>query len=72
MKETADAVAANVRAELGRQNMSRAELARRLDVAEMWLSRRLTGRTPITVEDLGRIATALGVPAGSLLPVDAA
>ena len=52
--------------------MSRAELARRLDVAEMWLSRRLTGRTPITVEDLGRIATALGVPAGSLLPVDAA
>lgn len=57
---------ANVRAEMGRQRVSQAELVRRLGVNVMWLSRRLNDRVPLTVDDLVRIAAALNVPATSL------
>lgn len=60
--------AANVRAELARRNMSRAQLARLIDENDMWVSRRLSGTTAITVEDFVRIAAALNVPAAELLP----
>jgi transcriptional regulator with XRE-family HTH domain len=41
--------------------MSRAELARKLDESEMWLGRRLNDQVAVTVDDLVRIAAALGV-----------
>lgn len=59
--------AANIRAELGRQNKSRAQLSRDLDVTEMWLSRRMTGKTEFSVDELARIADALGVGVTTLL-----
>jgi transcriptional regulator with XRE-family HTH domain len=52
---------------MGRRNMTRAELARRLNESEMWVGRRLNGHVPITVNDLARMVTVLDVPAANLL-----
>ena len=67
MTATTTQIAANIRAELGRQNKTRAALAREMDVTEMWVSRRVNAQTPITVDDLTRIADALAVPAVELM-----
>ncbi len=67
MTGTTTQAAANIRAELGRQNKTRAALAREMGVTEMWLSRRVNAQTPITVDDLARIAGALDVPAVELM-----
>ena len=67
MTSTTKAAAANIRAELGRQDMSRAALARQLGVTEMWLSRRINAHTPITVDELAMIAAALDVTPVALL-----
>lgn len=64
--ETASAI----RAELGRQNKSRADLARALGATDMWVSRRLTGQTPLSVDDVADIARTLGVPLSALIGDD--
>lgn len=64
-------IAANIRAELGRQNKTRAALAREMGVTEMWLSRRVNAQTPLTVDDLARVAAALDVTLPHLLPKEA-
>jgi antitoxin component HigA of HigAB toxin-antitoxin module len=64
-------VAAEIRAELGRQDRNKAWLAAELGVSEMWVGRRLGERTAITTDDLERIAGALGVPAAQFLPASA-
>lgn len=61
-------VAAEIRAALGRLDIKPSQLARRLGENDQWLSTRLKGRTPINVNDLHRIATALGVGVHELLP----
>lgn len=60
-------VAAEVRAELGRQDRNNTWLASELGVSEMWVSRRLSGTTKFTVDDLVRIAAALNIDATELL-----
>lgn len=71
MQATTPKIAANIRAELGRQNKTRAALAREMGVTEMWLSRRVNAQTPFTVDDLATIAAALDVPMADLLPTEA-
>lgn len=64
-------VAGEIRAELGRQRRTQAELADQLGVSRPWLSRRLSGETPLAVGDVAAIADALGVSLGTLTaPVD--
>lgn len=58
---------AHIRAEMARQKVSGRELARRLGETPMWVQRRAAGTSPITVDDLNRIAAALHVPASTLL-----
>jgi transcriptional regulator with XRE-family HTH domain len=63
--------AAEVRAEMGRQGMSNAYLARALGVSEAWTTRRLSLKsadTGLSLTDLERIATVLAVPVLNLLP----
>lgn len=60
-------VAAEVRAELGRQGHTNAWLAEQLGVSEMWVSRRLRGLTRFTEDDLKRIGNALAIPPADLL-----
>lgn len=53
---------------MGRRNINGVELARRLEKTEMWISRRLRGVTPLTVDDVADVAAALGVPLSKLIP----
>lgn len=64
-------VAAEVRAELGRQGHDNRWLAGQLGVSEMWVSRRLRGKTRLTVDDLHQVAAALGITAVDLLQTPA-
>ena len=63
-----DAVAKEVKVLLVRRDMKQGDLAAKMGVGEMWLSRRLRGAQPIDLNDLQLIAEALDVPAGDLLP----
>jgi hypothetical protein len=54
-------IAEEVRALLARRKMSASELARRMGVSQKYMSRRITGETPLDVDDLDMIATVLGV-----------
>jgi transcriptional regulator with XRE-family HTH domain len=63
-----DLVAAEIRAWLGRLDVRPSELARRMGENDQWLSTRLKGRTPINVNDLHRIAKALGLQVWQLMP----
>jgi transcriptional regulator with XRE-family HTH domain len=60
-------IAAAIRAELGWQNLSQANLARSLEWTEVYLSRRLTGQVPFTLADISAIAEQLGVPPSKFL-----
>ena len=63
----AQRVAAEIRAEMARQLLTQSELARRLGVIEMWLSRRLRGRQPLDLDELERIASVINVPVPELI-----
>lgn len=64
----ADRVATEILSELARRRQSQAKLAAALGKAPMWVSDRLSGKTQITVNDLERIAEALELKVGDLLP----
>ena len=64
----AERVAAEIRAEMGRQQVRYVRLAERLGENEVWVSRKVRGRTPLTINDLERIAAALDVPVSDLIP----
>lgn len=67
LTSVSERIAEELRAILGRANKSRRALARDLDVDPMWVSRRLTGSQPFTVEDVVRICRALEVDPMPLL-----
>lgn len=62
------AVAKEVRVLLVRRDMKQSEMAARMGVTEMWLSRRLRGAQEIGVNDLAKMASVLSVEVGELLP----
>lgn len=64
----ADYVAAQLRAEMARRQIPAAELARKLQVNENWVGRRMRGKNAITMSDLEQIANALEVPLSYFLP----
>lgn len=55
------AVIARVDALLRGMERSRSWLARRLGENDMWLSRRFSGKTRLDLDDVPRLAAALGV-----------
>lgn len=61
-------VTGEIKAYLGRYDISRSELGRRLGVEDTWVGKRLKGQTEISLTDLERIAEALGVEATEFLP----
>lgn len=62
-----DLVAAEVRAEMGRQQVTQVTLARRIGMSQQSLSERLRGKTPFTTDDLEKVSGALGVHPAVLL-----
>ncbi|WP_052534912.1 helix-turn-helix domain-containing protein [Mycobacteroides abscessus] len=65
---TADRVAANIRAEMGRQRVSVVELARRTGLSRPTVHRQVND-TGLTFDTLDRIARALDVDPAALLVV---
>ena len=57
-----DYVAQEIRAELGRQRLSARELARRMEVDQPWLQKRLAGVIPLRVGEVFEIADCLHLP----------
>lgn len=60
-------VAAEIRAEMGRQRMSQETLAGGVGISQQALSRRLLGQYPFNTTELAKAAEALKVPVGRLL-----
>ena len=62
-------IGTEVRVEAARQGISIREVARRMNVDQMWLSRRVkvNATTPITPEEVERMAEALDVPVERLV-----
>lgn len=67
--KTANQVAANVRAALGRSNQTQAALAEAIGIGRPALHRRITGHIPFNVEELWRISRFTGVPYRDLVLV---
>jgi len=61
-------VAEEIRVILVRRQIRASELARTLGWTENYISRRLTGKIPFDVNDLGALAALLGVPVTSFFP----
>lgn len=70
----AEAAASEVRAEMGRQGISNNTLATRLDVSDLYLSRRLRMEQaiPFNLDEIAAVASALGKPVEQFLPVSSA
>lgn len=60
-------VASNVRAEMGRTRTAQAVIAKKMGRTQQFVSRRLTGQTPFTLEEIAEIAAILDVPVATLL-----
>jgi len=61
-------VSAQLRVEMARRGLSNAQLGDLIGVDAMWVWRRARGHTQITLGDLDRIATALGMPVAAFMP----
>lgn len=59
---------ANVHAAMWRRKVTQAQLGAMLGLSQSLMSKKIRGQVPTTVTDLMRIAGALGVDAGDLLP----
>jgi transcriptional regulator with XRE-family HTH domain len=62
-----DHVTAEIRAELGRQDLTQAALAKAMGWTPQRLNRRMKGRAPWSVADVEFIASILDVPRSQLL-----
>lgn len=60
-------VSAEIRAEMARQRLSQLELARRLRWSRAALSRRITGSTGWSLDEVEAVAGVLGVPLPALV-----
>ncbi len=63
-----DRVAGEIRAEMGRRQITGRRLADLLGVSHTWVHYRLTGSQAIDFVDVERIAAVLGVPVYQLIP----
>lgn len=63
-----EAVAAEVRATVARQQVSLSELSERTGIAKSTLSNKLRGKTDFSISELIDVAIALDVPTADLLP----
>ncbi len=64
-----EAVAAEIRALMGRHRISQARLAAAAGLSSRGMSERLSGKTNFTVRELGKIARFFGKSLGDLFPM---
>jgi transcriptional regulator with XRE-family HTH domain len=65
---TREVIAAEVRAEMARQQKLQSALGELLGLPQQSISRRLRGEIPFRAEELVRVADWLGVPVSQFLP----
>jgi len=65
-----DRIAAEVRAELGRQGKTQREVADLLDMTQQSFHLRLAGTRSFRAEEITKLAEVLGVPASRFLSAD--
>jgi transcriptional regulator with XRE-family HTH domain len=63
----ADRVRLRIRIEMAKRDLNTTKLAGLLGVSDMWLSRRLRGKTELHLGDLERLAKALDMDPDDLL-----
>lgn len=63
-----EAVVVAVRVEMARQGVTQTRLAELTGLSQAYISRRMTGDTALDVDDLDKVAAALGVPAAAFFP----
>lgn len=68
MQSAHEAVAAEVRAEMGRQRLTGRAIARRLGWSDFYISRRLRGEVPFNINELAALAAVLEVPVTAFIP----
>jgi transcriptional regulator with XRE-family HTH domain len=61
---TAEPVLTEIKVWMARRRINQSELAAQLGVQQSWVSKRLSGKVALTVNDLGLISEALSVPVG--------
>ena len=62
-----DEVVRNIRVEMTRHNVTQAQLAERLGISQVAVSKRLRGVVPISVAELLRVADLLHIAPADLL-----
>ena len=67
MESLGTQVAANVRAEMARQRKRQADLGEMLGLTQGAVSKRMSGTVALDVDELGKIASFLGVDVSALL-----
>jgi transcriptional regulator with XRE-family HTH domain len=67
MESLGTQVAANVRAEMARQRKRQADLGEVLGLTQGAVSKRMSGTVALDVDELGKIATFLGVDVAILI-----
>jgi transcriptional regulator with XRE-family HTH domain len=68
ISRVAAASASNLRAEIARQNRRKGDLGPLLGISASAVTRRLSGETPLDVNELCAVAAWLDVPVTALLP----
>jgi transcriptional regulator with XRE-family HTH domain len=63
-------IATTLKAEMARRDVTQESLARKLGVSQQFISRRLSGRVTLSVDELSDIAVAIGVPVADLIALD--
>lgn len=69
-KDEALSIATEVKVWMARRRMTQAELGRAAGHDQTWISKRLSGKVPMTVEDLLDLSAALDVPVVTFFRVD--
>lgn len=64
---TDERIAAAVRAEAARRQITQAVVARHLGLTQPGMSRRMLGRVPFSAAELAAVASLFGVPVGDLI-----
>jgi transcriptional regulator with XRE-family HTH domain len=60
-------IAATVRAEAARRQITQAHMAEKLGRSQTFVSRRLLGRVPFSIDELDQLAEILAVPLAELI-----
>lgn len=68
IKQAGQTIASNLRAEIARQKRRKGDLAPVLNLSPAAVTRRLSGETPLDVNELCAVAAWLNVPITTLLP----